>query len=98
MDAIAAQLHQRASATGDLAAAIHATLLEIHRELVQDLAQDWSLSTWPVEALHARLLAALPGLRAGIRDEAPALLVAIRQVMGASAPARGAAPGRRRRP
>lgn len=76
-----ASLRRRARGEESLLDVLFADLIDRHETLRQDLARDWSHGQTPVEELHARLTAALPGLREAILANPPVYLQVVRRLL-----------------
>lgn len=76
-----ASLRRRARADQSLLDVLFADLIDRHQTLREDLARDWSHGETPVEELHARLTAALPGLREAILANPPVYLQVVRRLL-----------------
>lgn len=76
-----ASLRRRARGDESLLDVLFADLIDRHQTLRQDLARDWSRGQPPVEELHARLTAALPGLREAILANPPVYLQVARRLL-----------------
>lgn len=76
-----ASLRRRARGEQSLINVLFADLLDRHQILRQDLAREWSHGQTPVEDLHARLTAAMPGLREAILANPPVYLQVVRRLL-----------------
>jgi len=65
---------------------IFADLVSAHQSLREDISRDWSTRSEPIEDLHARLIAALPGLRKAILASPPPYLKAVRRLLAETVP------------
>lgn len=65
---------------------IFADLVSAHQGLREDMSRDWSTRSEPIEALHARVIAALPGLREAILSSPPPYLQVVRRLLAETAP------------
>lgn len=74
-------LRRQARGEQSLIDVLFADLIDRHQTLRQDLARDWSHGQTPVEELHARLTAALPGLREAILANPPIYLQVVRRLL-----------------
>jgi len=74
-------LRRRARGDESLLDVLFADLIDRHETLRQDLARDWSHGQTPVEELHARFTAALPGLREAILANPPVYLQVVRRLL-----------------
>jgi hypothetical protein len=76
-----ASLRRRSRGEQPLIDILFADLMDHYQTLRQDLARDWSLGQTPVEELHARLTAAMPGLREAILASPPVYLQVVRRLL-----------------
>lgn len=76
-----ASLRRRVRGEQSLLDVLFADLIDRHETLRQDLARAWSHGQTLVEELHARLTAALPGLREAILANPPVYLQVVRRLL-----------------
>jgi hypothetical protein len=76
-----ASLRRRSKGEQSLIDVLFADLIDRHQTLRQDLAREWSHGQTPVEEFHARLTAALPGLREAILTSPPVYLQVVRRLL-----------------
>jgi len=65
---------------------IFVDLVSAHQSLREDMSRERSTRSEPIEALHARVIAALPGLRKAILASPPPYLKAVRRLLAETAP------------
>lgn len=76
-----ASLRRQARGEQPLIDVLFADLMDHYQTLRQDLARDWSHGQTPIEELHARLTAAMPGLREAILASPPVYLQVVRRLL-----------------
>lgn len=76
-----ASLRRRSRGEQPLLNVLFTDLMDNYQTLREDLARDWSHGQTPVEELHARFTAALPGLREAILANPPVYLQVVRRLL-----------------
>ena len=65
---------------------IFADLVSAHQGFREGISRDWSAHSEPIEDLHARFIATLPGLREAILSSPPPYLQVVRRLLAETAP------------